>query len=150
METVYVASSNVGLGVFAARDLGQGAEILSFKGVPVDAMHPIHGTEEGANLLQVGVRTYLLLESPGVFVNHSCCPNAGLREAVRLVALRAILAGEEIRFDYSTSMNEDYWTMQCQCGEPGCRGVIRDFKYLPPETRQAYQALGIVAPFVLG
>jgi len=71
----------------------------------------------------------------GVFVNHSCDPNTGVRDDVRLVALRDLIAGEEIRYDYSTTMDEDHWTLQCRCGSRGCRGVVRDFKWLPKDTK---------------
>lgn len=149
MNKVYVGLSDVGRGVFAAQDIPVGDEILVFKGPPIDATHPMHHTDQGANLLQVDDRMYLLPEPPSVFVNHSCRPNAGIIKVTTLIALRDIRADEEIRFDYSTTMDEDLWTMACLCGEPGCRGVVRDFKYLPKEVQQAYLTLGIVQPFIV-
>jgi hypothetical protein len=85
----------------------------------------------------------------GRFVNHSCNPNAGLRDNRHMIALRPIEAGEEIRFDYSTCMSERLWTMHCRCGESNCRTVIRDFHDLPDETRRRYIALGIVQRFII-
>lgn len=146
---VYVAPSDIGSGVFAARDLMRGAGILNFAGPLTDADDPIHRTEEGANLLQIDDRLYLVPEPPGVFVNHSCRPNAGLVNTTTLIALRDIRAGEEIRFDYSTTMDEDLWTLACRCGASTCRGLIRDFKYLPPDLQQSYLSSGIVQPFIV-
>lgn len=83
------------------------------------------------------------LEEPGVFVNHSCNPNAGLRETT-LLALKDIYRDEEITYDYSTTMNEDFWTMRCDCRSPRCRGEVKDFKYLPEHVQERYLALGIV------
>ena len=57
-------------------------------------------------------------------VNHSCAPNLGLFPMVGagggdgdlfLVARREIAAGEELSFDYSTSMVDEPWAMDCAC-----------------------------------
>lgn len=56
-------------------------------------------------------------------------------------------AGSEVTFDYSASMAEDGWEMDCACGSAICRGRVRDFKHLPPERRDFYIARGVVGPF---
>jgi hypothetical protein len=144
----YVALCDVGRGVFAARNIARGERILVFRGRPVAAGDPIHYTPEGANLLQIDSLRYIYPRPRAVFVNHSCNPNAGVRGGVNLVALRDIATGEEIRFDYSTTMDEDLWTMECRCGDARCRAVVRDFKYLPARVRGRYLAMGIVPGFV--
>jgi hypothetical protein len=144
-----VAECDVGRGVFASRAFRTGERILTFVGEPFDRSHPIHSTPQGANLLQVGPEEYILPRPVGLFVNHSCNPNAGLRGTRTLVAIRDIAEGEEIRFDYSTNMDEDLWTMACACHEPGCRGLIGDFKHLPESVRARYIALGIVPGFIV-
>jgi hypothetical protein len=145
---VYVDTCDVGLGVFAAASIAAGEAILRFSGRRVSRRDPMHDTPAGANLLQVGKRSYILPVAPSIYVNHSCAPNAGVSAKQTLVALRLIAAGEEIRFDYSTSMDEDFWTMSCACGTPTCRGVIGDFKRLPRPLRHRYMALGIVPRFI--
>lgn len=80
-------------------------------------------------------------------MNHSCNPNCGIRNGV-LVALRNIIEGEEIAYDYSTTMDERYWTMACRCGAAACRGIVDDFRTLPEELRRQYLSLGIVMPFI--
>jgi hypothetical protein len=134
--------------VFAARPIARGERILVFRGRPVAAGDPIHYTPEGANLLQIDSLSYIYPRPRAVFVNHSCNPNAGVHDRVTLIALRDIAAGEEIRFDYSTTMDEDLWTMECRCGDARCRRVVRDFKYLPARARARYLALGVVPDFV--
>jgi hypothetical protein len=138
----------VGRGLFAARDYQPGEVILRLGGPRYGREDPIHLTEAGANLLQTGPRSYILLEAPAVFANHSCDPNAGIRANRTLVAIRPITAGQEVRFDYSTTMAEDYWTLQCRCGSPLCRGVVTDFRLLPPEIKQRYLDLGVVQGFI--
>lgn len=138
----------VGRGLFAARSYQTGEIILNLAGPAVGRDHPIHFTPDGANLLQTGPHSYILLGPPGVFANHSCDPNAGIRSNRRLVAIKAIRAGEEIRYDYSTTMDEDFWTLECRCGSPRCRGVVTDFRLLPGEVKQRYLQLGVVQGFI--
>jgi hypothetical protein len=102
--------------------------------------------------LQVGPDMYIG-ESGGLddIFNHSCEPNSGMRiDGIRadLYAIRDIAAGEEICFDYSTTLDEDDFTMPCVCGTPSCRKIIRDGKYLPEETWQRYLRLGILPEYV--
>ncbi len=85
-------------------------------------------------------------------INHSCNPNGGLmyREGkVLYVAIRDIKKGDELSFDYSTTMDEDCWEMDCLCGEKNCRGKVRDFKHLPADQKKRYTELGVVMPFIV-
>ncbi len=147
-RSVSVAPCPVGRGLFAERPFADGELILRLDGPRYTREDPIHLTEEGANLLQTGRRSYILLQPPGVFANHSCDPNAGIAENRRLVAIRDIARGEEIRFDYSTTMDEEFWTLQCRCGAMNCRGLVTDFRLLPDDVRQRYLELGIVQGFI--
>jgi hypothetical protein len=137
-----------GRGLFACRIFRPGDLILRLRGVRFERHDPIHQTETGANLLQTGPRTYIMLEPPAVFANHSCDPNAGIVANRKLVAIRPILPGEEICYDYSTTMDEDYWTMPCRCGRQNCRSLVTDFRLLPPPLREHYLAQGIVQRFI--
>jgi len=109
----------------------------------------INKGELEANPLQIGLTTYLDLEPPGVFINHSCDPNAGTRGKYDVYSLRDISAGEEVRFDYSTSMSEGRWTMVCSCRASSCRGIVSDFRVLPLSLQKHYLELGIVQPFIV-
>ena len=145
---VRVAPCDLGLGLFAVRPLAPGELILVLHGRRYDRDDAIHETPLGANLVQTGARTYILPEPPGVYANHACQPNAGLRANRRLIALEAIAAGREIRFDYSTTMAENLWRMPCRCGAATCRGLVTDFCELPVEIRERYLALDVVAGFI--
>jgi hypothetical protein len=67
-----------------------------------------------------------------------------------MVALRAIAAGEELTYDYSTHQEHLEGDMVCLCGATSCRGVIRSFSTLPISLRRRYLDLGIVAAFIAG
>lgn len=103
--------------------------------------------------MQIGKNVYMG-PSGGLddLVNHSCNPNSGLmiqgKRAI-LVAIKNIRKSEEITMDYSTTMDEDDWEMDCKCQSKNCRKRIRDFKYLPKETQQAYMVWGIVPKYIL-
>lgn len=148
MVALRIRECEVGQGVFAAEPIRAGTEILRFSGLKLTLNEVRARGAAAANALQVGVDRYLYLDEPGRFVNHSCDPNAGVREDVRLVALRDIAAGEEVRFDYSTTVS-DGWTMACRCGAASCRGVVVAFQLLPAELKQRYALLGLVQRFIL-
>lgn len=106
---------------------------------------------EDDRYIQIGPDAYLGPSgATDDLVNHSCDPNAGViitGKSVALNAIRDIAEGEEITWDYSTTMFEDDWTMACHCGSPLCRGVIREFRLLPKEIRKRYISLGIVPSY---
>jgi SET domain-containing protein len=145
---IYVEKCELGLGVFAVRDFAKGEIILEFIGQTIQLEDVLAKGVLSGNPLQVGNRTYIDLEPPGLFANHSCAPNAGIRHDRLLVALRSIKRGEEIRYDYSTTMLDGLWTMQCQCGVSNCRKLISDFYLLPPKIQQHYLHLGVVQDFI--
>ncbi len=151
MSNVYLDVSPIaGTGVFALRPFRAGEWILSFaEGDPEVLPHAATtggGTSDGL-FLQIGFDSYILPYPPSLYVNHSCEPNAGVRERTELFALTDIEAGAEITFDYSTSMAEDGWEMDCACGAAACRGRVRDFKHLPDERQSFYVSRGLVGDF---
>jgi len=146
---VYVGDCPNGKGVFAAVALAKGEIIFTFAGRVISLEEVMAKGEQQSNPIQIDTQNYLDVESPGVFINHSCDPNAGIVNDSVLIALRDIPQGEEICFDYSTSMSENLWTMDCRCRTGKCRGMIKDFHYLPPELKADYLELGIVQSFIV-
>ena len=65
-----------------------------------------------------------------------------------MVALSTVEKGEEVTIDYSTNVGWDGYSMECQCGAPGCRRIIRSYRYLDPQLRGRYGAC--VSRFLLG
>lgn len=144
-----VLECELGKGLFADRAYHPGEEILKFEGrtVPADIVATM-GSDE-CYMIQIGPALYLEPEPPGRFTNHSCAPNAAIKEDYRLVALTAIAPGDQICFDYSTTMSENNWTMECRCGASNCRGIVRDFRELPLDLRQRYLDLNVVQSFIV-
>lgn len=145
---VYIAECDFGKGLFCKRDIKKGEIIFKFIGKLITFKQTIEAADEFGYPLQIGDNLYINLEEPMRFINHSCNPNTGIINDINLIALRDMKKGEEIYFDYSTSMDEDYWVMQCMCGEANCRKTIKDFKYLPLQAKQKYLNLNIVQKFI--
>jgi hypothetical protein len=148
-----VKNTQNGKGVFADKDFDKGEIILEFRGkffTYEELPTPYNEVED--HYVQIDKNLYMG-PSGNIddFFNHSCVPNTGLKidgKKVFLIAVSNIKKGDEITWDYSTTMDEDDWEMDCQCGNKNCRGRIRDFKYLPPDIQKKYSDLGIVPEYI--
>ena len=140
-----------GRGVFVGdKPIPAGAIVLRFEG-PIFSKATCPAFPES---LQVGLDAWMW-SSGGVddLVNHSCGPNTGLVTLGGghfLVALRDIAQGEELTFDYSTSMvGEPVDIEHCRCGARECRGVVSDFFDLPAHVQCFYASRGALPDHVL-
>lgn len=143
-----------GKGVFAEMDFTSEECVLEVQGVVRDWDDIESGSREEDTAIQIGPRKYLVphVFYIGAFVNHSCDPNCGIQlvnDRVFFVSIRDIRAGEEITFDYSTTMDSENWKMNCLCGSPQCRGLITDFKCLPKSVQEKYIQMGVIPEFIL-
>jgi len=147
---IVVAPCEIGQGLFAFRNFSLGETIFWFSGKVID-YDEINARDPSlaGHPLQVDWNRYIDVDPPGYFVNHSCDPNTGLRDNLRLVALKPIKVGDEIRFDYSTETGGQRWTMNCRCGSNKCRGVIGDFDLLAPTLQRELLRLEIVQPYIV-
>ena len=77
-------------------------------------------------------------------INHACEPNAGfVTGAPTLYALRDIAPGEEIGWDYSTSLSEPGWRLDCRCGAASCRKIIRPWGELAAAERERLRPVAL-------
>jgi SET domain-containing protein len=129
-------SGTHGLGVFTRRPIPKGAHVIQCRGI----LRHKDEIVEGMRAMQIGPETYLA-EDPANprlddFINHSCDPNVGFLDgSLNLYALRDIREGEELFWDYRTSINEAGWEIPCECGAPNCRGKIQSYCDLPSPER---------------
>lgn len=152
---VFVAETENGRGVFAGRNFEKGETVIKFEGklfTEDELPEPYNEVED--HYMQIGKGLYLGPSGKvDDFFNHSCDPNSGVRiggDNALLFAVREIKKGEEITWDYSTTIvGEDDWALDCNCGSKNCRKKISDFKYLPADVREKYIALGIVPDYVI-
>lgn len=137
-----------GRGLFTTRSFRRDEFVLEFTGNELSLAEVRAKGSHAADGLQIGVDRYLDLVEPGRLANHSCRPNCGVFDDRRLRALCDIPSGEELTFDYSTTIS-DGWTMPCGCGVSECRGTVRAFATLPQALRDRYRVLGCVSGFIL-
>ena len=123
-----------GKGVFAIAPLARGELIITFGGIRA----PRHATDFSTYHLQVGDAEYLGPSGDlDDYMNHSCTPNAAFAGSLDLLALRDIALGEEITWDYGTSIDEaDFNGFACSCGAMACRGRVLSFGDLSAAEQQ--------------
>jgi SET domain-containing protein len=131
-----------GRGLFAAQPIVAGAFIVEMRGeVVAEADLPDRGMA-----MQIGDDLWLFSEGDSLddCGNHSCEPNSGFTTGEpALFALRDIAAGEEITWDYSTSIDCDDWSLECRCGARNCRGTIRPWRELSKADRERLTAIAL-------
>lgn len=138
-----VGPHQFGRGLFAARDISPGETVLRFRGRRIDFEQSCNPRFERF-CVQVGPELYTLTWAPERYINHSCEPNLGFQDERSLCSICPIARGAELTFDYSTSMAENSWTMECHCGTTRCRGIVRDFTDLPEELKAHYRSISVV------
>lgn len=144
-----------GKGSFTARDIKKGEVIKILSGERVSfgeiTKRVKLGQEKVDDPLQIGDETYLDLDDSSRLINHSCDPNAGIRKERELFALRDIRKGEEVTFDYSTTVGREsgWWYMDCHCKSANCRKRIGNILTLPENVLANYQKLGALPDFII-
>lgn len=166
MSTSFVKvehSPIAGVGVFAIQDIPKGTVVHRMVGdvATLDelSVRVQAGAEATSDPFQIDDDLFLDLEETSRSFNHSCSPNVYVRGHNELVALRPISKGEEITYDYSTTMKYDaekilalgheLWTCVCLCGAEQCRGIIDEFKTLPQERQEYYVTHRYLPDFML-
>lgn len=152
---VRVGGAQIGTGLFARRPFAPMEPIIHIAGriVHYEVLWARGGTFLD-NCIRFGPETYLDPgDNVGRYVNHSCEPNTAIhksRNRLYLVASRAIRRGDELAFDYSTTIgDDDIWTMRCACNIAQCRKRIRRFGALPASVQQSYCQTGMVPRYIL-
>lgn len=140
-----------GLGCFANCPIPKGQAIWRMNGRPLDRYEALRSARTPDDPLQIAHDLFLELDETSVCFNHSCDPNALLRGEAELFAIRDIAPGEEIAYDYSTTVPSYVrWTMRCacRCGSSRCRGTIGNVMALSKEQLDGYMAAGGVQDFI--
>jgi len=81
----------------------------------------------------------------GAFINHSCDPNCEIEEVdgrVLITAIRDIMAGEELTYDYNLYDGELDDPSLCFCGAKNCRGTMYSEEEIKRRMRVLKQRAG--------
>lgn len=148
-----------GLALYASVPYDPNTAISKFLGkLCTSKTAPTH--VDPGQFLQIGPDLYLgPSTSAANLANHSCEPNckvvlrSGDPTDIWLVTMEPVEEGEELVWDYSTSMAElepDSWALNpCLCGSSLCRGTIDQFWTLPQDLQTYYIERRAVPWFVI-
>ena len=138
-KAIVKPTGKYGRGVYAKAPIKKGEEIAAFDG-PIYDDDYVGWTEDQLNhSIQIGPSTWR--DSCGIarLLNHSCDPNCGIKNRIRVVAMRDIHKGEALTWDYEMTERSEWWKMRCKCGSPLCRKKIGDYRNMPRAIRKKYK-----------
>ena len=141
-----------GKGVFALQPIAQGETILEYVGEVIGwpeaiRRHP-HDPAQPDHTFYFHLDDERVIDgriggNASRWINHSCDPNVEAQDEtgqVWLLALRDILPGEELFFDYGLVIDERHTPalkkrFACHCGAPNCRHTMLAPKRAPRAKR---------------
>jgi hypothetical protein len=143
-----------GRGLFTCEAIAAGAVVATLAGRLVDGAELsrllIAAGHEHRYLDTISVDNDLHLilppNQPIHYGNHSCDPTLWHDGAYTLVARRDLEPDTELTVDYATQTAEPDFRMPCNCGAPGCRGVVTGADWRLPGWALRYR--GHVVPAV--
>lgn len=157
--SLYSAPSKIhGLGVFTNRNIKKGETVMIWGGVLInrDEYEDTWEKYRNQSVVQIDEEHYLGLpiedvsESLDEHLNHSCDPNTWLTDEVTVVALRDILANEEITMDcalWNDDDSEEYSDDDiCMCGASNCRKKLTAHDWKIPFLQEMYK--GHFSPYL--
>jgi len=157
-EKFFVTNTKTyGIGVYAKKDIKKGEEIWVLTGqrigeIDCDAMIA-RGELNNDDPLQISHDEYYILDDISHAFNHSCDPNSALRGESTLFAIRDIKKGEEIVYDYSTTVDPKNFTFttmsNCLCGSQNCRKSLGNVLSIPKHVLDIYIKEGAIQDYIL-
>lgn len=145
-----------GMGVFANENIKKRMVIKVLTGEIITFDECIKriqsGKEEQTDSLQVGLELDMDLDELSRTFNHSCDPNAGLSKTSELIAIKDILKGEEITYDYSATVapniSSSLWKIRCKCGTAKCRKILKNVLSIPKKQLEEYRRAGVLQDYI--
>lgn len=138
------------LGIFAISPISVGTVIAVCGSM-------IHSSDVLEHMPQEHMRTALQIED-NLFVqtiadsdntcviNHSCYPNSGFLNAVQIVAMQDIPAGQEITYDDAMTNGTSNRRFVCHCNLIDCRGEITGDDWRQKNLQERYR--GYFSPYL--
>jgi len=141
-------SKIAGRGIFARKKIMQG-EIVAIKSGHIMDLNQYRKISKECKhfCLQIEDNFFLgpkingEIKENGIFINHSCDPNVGIRGQITYVAMRDINKGEELTQDYAmgcTIMKTFSDLQKCSCGSKHCRKVLKNSDWKLKQLQKKY------------
>lgn len=150
-DVVVRPSPIAGRGLFATAPIPAGTVVSRLGGRLVDSatLHRlIEDSEEYVDTVVFDDDLHLVL-APGSdnrFGNHACDPNLGWSDEYSLVAMRDLVADEELLSDYAMSTANPDFMLRCHCPSYRCRQMVEGTDWQIPQLQRRYA--GFWAPYV--
>jgi uncharacterized protein len=133
---VRVAKSRIaGQGLFTLQDIQKDTRIMPYGGERISKKESVKRLTQGNAYIFTFSNQYDIdgnvLGNTARYINHSCAPNCAVditRRRIWIVAIRVILAGEELSYNYGYGM-EQYGDFPCTCKATHCMGYILAEEY---------------------
>ncbi len=141
MSGIAIRKSKIeGQGIFATKKFQRGEFIFTVQGPVIKYTVP-PDWRVGPDWLNVGENSWKIpySDNPWIFINHSCNPNAIVRNGNKVMALRPIASNDEITIDYSLTETMRSWRMKCKCGLKTCRATIKSVQFLSRDVFEKYK-----------
>ena len=124
---VRIGRSKTGLGLFARVAIRRGAPIVEYSGprIPTREANARERSRGSRYMFEIDRRWTIdgsVRSNLARYANHACRPNAEAyltRGRIKLRAIRAIAAGEEVTYDYGEEYFELFLKSSCRCAS--CR-----------------------------
>ena len=133
------------MGIFAIQPILKGETIIVYGGDYTDTMGAKKAKLSGKLVMQWDEDLFTVEdrgEGKGYYINHACDPNAWMKDAFTIIAMKDIKAGEEITIDYAVfkKIEDDYVSKwKCKCKSPICRGQVTGKDWQIPELQKKYK-----------
>ncbi len=136
---VMKGNSIAGYGIYASRDIKQGEIIYKGEGRSQRIITKRFVEKNWNEDEKMHFRRYAYAISEELFIlwdddpsewapqNHCCDPNTTF-DGLNVLAVKDILAGEELTLDYAQFLDEHMEPFDCRCGAKQCRGHIAGVK----------------------
>ncbi|HMU45097.1 MAG TPA: SET domain-containing protein-lysine N-methyltransferase [Chitinophagaceae bacterium] len=128
-------NSIAGYGIYASRDISEGEIIFKGEGKGQRIITKRYVDKHWNEDEKMHFRRYAYPVSDELFIlwdddpaewapqNHSCEPNTAF-DGLNVLALKNIMADEELTLDYAQFLDDNMEPFQCNCGTSSCRGLI--------------------------
>jgi uncharacterized protein len=126
-----VRSSDIhAAGVYTTSPVKKGRLVVEYTGPRIDRVEADRRYESRSHTYLFGLDNGVdIIDGDGVaaFINHSCEPNCETDEIkgkIWIIAMRDIVAGEELSYDYNLYDGDEDDPATCYCGATKCRGSM--------------------------
>lgn len=131
-----------GRGVFVRASVPSGSVLIRFGGyfLPLSARYEdrvIPSTAIGVSKQVVLAEVQGASKDLSDYLNHSCQPTAGFKDAITLVAAQDLVTGDEVTVDYAYWEADETWQLRtaCTCGAFNCRVHVTGVDWRREEIR---------------